>query len=47
VLATSAEHASLWDAVGDLVAAGSPLSPALEGRIVCTDSNGATAPNCP
>ena len=26
---------------------GAQISPALQGRIVCTDANGATAPNCP
>jgi 2',3'-cyclic-nucleotide 2'-phosphodiesterase (5'-nucleotidase family) len=29
------------------VTANSPLSPTIQGRIVCADSNGATAPNCP
>jgi 2',3'-cyclic-nucleotide 2'-phosphodiesterase (5'-nucleotidase family) len=33
--------------VADYVAASSPLSPSIQGRIVCTDANGTTAPNCP
>jgi 2',3'-cyclic-nucleotide 2'-phosphodiesterase (5'-nucleotidase family) len=39
---------NLMDAdVADYVAASSPISPSIQGRIVCADSNGATAPNCP
>jgi 2',3'-cyclic-nucleotide 2'-phosphodiesterase (5'-nucleotidase family) len=33
--------------LADYVTANSPVSPTIQGRIVCTDSNGATAPNCP
>jgi 2',3'-cyclic-nucleotide 2'-phosphodiesterase (5'-nucleotidase family) len=33
--------------VSDWITANSPLSPAAQGRIVCTDANGTTAPNCP
>jgi 2',3'-cyclic-nucleotide 2'-phosphodiesterase (5'-nucleotidase family) len=33
--------------LADHVTAASPLSPAIQGRIVCADSNGAAAPNCP
>jgi 2',3'-cyclic-nucleotide 2'-phosphodiesterase (5'-nucleotidase family) len=33
--------------VADYITAKTPLTPALQGRIVCTDANGATAPNCP
>lgn len=33
--------------VADFLGAYSPISPAIQGRIVCTDSNGVTAPNCP
>ena len=33
--------------LADYVTAGSPLTPNIQGRVVCTDSNGATAPNCP
>ncbi|MBA3347474.1 MAG: 5'-nucleotidase C-terminal domain-containing protein [Actinobacteria bacterium] len=33
--------------LADYVTATSPIQPAIEGRIVCTDSNGAVAPNCP
>jgi 2',3'-cyclic-nucleotide 2'-phosphodiesterase (5'-nucleotidase family) len=29
------------------VSANTPISPSIQGRIVCTDSNGATSPNCP
>jgi 2',3'-cyclic-nucleotide 2'-phosphodiesterase (5'-nucleotidase family) len=29
------------------ISANSPISPSIQGRIVCADSNGATAPNCP
>jgi 2',3'-cyclic-nucleotide 2'-phosphodiesterase (5'-nucleotidase family) len=35
------------EVLADYVEAGTPLSPTLQGRIVCTDTNGATAPNCP
>jgi 2',3'-cyclic-nucleotide 2'-phosphodiesterase (5'-nucleotidase family) len=31
----------------DYIAANTPISPSIQGRIVCQDSNGATAPNCP
>jgi 2',3'-cyclic-nucleotide 2'-phosphodiesterase (5'-nucleotidase family) len=33
--------------LADYVTAASPLNPAIQGRIVCTDSNGSEAPNCP
>jgi 2',3'-cyclic-nucleotide 2'-phosphodiesterase (5'-nucleotidase family) len=33
--------------LSDWITANSPLSPAAQGRIVCTDANGTTAPNCP
>lgn len=33
--------------LADYVSANSPISPSIQGRIVCTDGNGATAPNCP
>jgi len=33
--------------LADHVTANSPVSPSIQGRIVCTDSNGAAAPNCP
>ena len=33
--------------LADHVTANSPLSPAIQGRVTCADSNGATAPNCP
>ena len=33
--------------LADYITANTPVSPAIQGRIVCTDANGATAPNCP
>jgi 2',3'-cyclic-nucleotide 2'-phosphodiesterase (5'-nucleotidase family) len=33
--------------LADYVAANLVITPTIQGRIVCTDSNGATAPNCP
>ncbi len=33
--------------LADYITASTPISPAIQGRITCTDSNGATAPNCP
>ena len=35
------------EVLADYVTANTPVSPAIQGRIVCTDTNGATAPNCP
>jgi 2',3'-cyclic-nucleotide 2'-phosphodiesterase (5'-nucleotidase family) len=35
------------EAVADYIAANSPISPAIQGRITCTDSNLAVAPACP
>jgi 2',3'-cyclic-nucleotide 2'-phosphodiesterase (5'-nucleotidase family) len=35
------------EVVRNYIAAKTPVSPTSQGRIVCTDSNGATAPNCP
>jgi len=35
------------EALADHITANSPVSPILQGRITCTDSNGATTPNCP
>ena len=35
------------EALADHIAANTPVSPAIQGRITCTDGNGATAPNCP
>ncbi len=34
-------------AVADYITSNSPISPAIQSRIVCADSNGATAPDCP
>jgi 2',3'-cyclic-nucleotide 2'-phosphodiesterase (5'-nucleotidase family) len=33
--------------VADYITANAPIAPAIQGRITCMDSNGATAPNCP
>jgi hypothetical protein len=33
--------------VAAYITAHDPLAPVLQGRITCTDSNGASAPNCP
>jgi hypothetical protein len=33
--------------VADYVTAASPLSPAIQGRIACTDSDTSAAPACP
>ena len=33
--------------VADYIAANSPISPAIQGRIDCADSNPAAAPACP
>ena len=33
--------------LADYITANSPITPTLQNRIVCTDSNGASAPNCP
>lgn len=33
--------------VSSYISASSPISPSIQGRIVCADSNGATSPNCP
>jgi 2',3'-cyclic-nucleotide 2'-phosphodiesterase (5'-nucleotidase family) len=39
---------NLMDAdVADSIAAAGTIGPTLQGRIVCTDANGADAPNCP
>ena len=35
------------EVLADYITANTPVSPAVQGRIVCTDGNGATAPNCP
>ncbi|MEX0817178.1 MAG: alkaline phosphatase family protein [Gaiellales bacterium] len=40
-------RAIMDEVAADYVAANSPLAPAIQGRIRCTDSNGAAAPNCP
>ncbi len=33
--------------VADWLTAEGTISPTIQGRITCADSNGATAPNCP
>jgi len=35
------------EVLADYITANTPISPDIQGRLVCTDSNGATAPNCP
>jgi len=35
------------EVLADHISANTPVSPAIQGRIVCTDANGATAPDCP
>ncbi|MBA3583657.1 MAG: 5'-nucleotidase C-terminal domain-containing protein [Gemmatimonadetes bacterium] len=35
------------EVLAEYVQTRSPLSPSIQGRIVCTDANGALAPNCP
>jgi 2',3'-cyclic-nucleotide 2'-phosphodiesterase (5'-nucleotidase family) len=43
----TSDGTTLEQALADYVTAETPLAPALQGRIVCTDSDGATAPACP
>ena len=48
VFTSRATSRDIMDQVlADYITANSPISPAIQGRIVCADSNGATAPNCP
>ena len=47
VYARGTTQAILDQVLADYIAANTPVSPALQGRVVCTDTNGATAPNCP
>ena len=47
ILARSTTRELMDQVLADYVTATSPLAPAIQGRIVCADSNGATAPNCP
>lgn len=47
VMAKAVTRAPLDSDATSYVTARSPLAPANQGRIVCTDANGATAPNCP
>jgi 2',3'-cyclic-nucleotide 2'-phosphodiesterase (5'-nucleotidase family) len=35
------------EVLADWISANTPIGPSIQGRIVCADSNGATAPNCP
>ncbi len=44
---TYVTQAIMDQVVADWITANSPISPAIQGRITCTDSNGAAAPNCP
>lgn len=47
ILSRSTTREVMDQVVSDYIAAPGTLAPAIQGRIVCTDSNGATAPNCP
>jgi len=47
VYARGTTQAILDQVLADYITANTPISPAIQGRIVCTDANGATAPNCP
>jgi 2',3'-cyclic-nucleotide 2'-phosphodiesterase (5'-nucleotidase family)/predicted AlkP superfamily phosphohydrolase/phosphomutase len=47
VYARGTTQNSMDQVLADYIAATTPISPAIQGRIFCTDSNGATAPNCP
>lgn len=47
IISKSTTRDVLDQVVADYVTVAGTLSPAIQGRIVCTDSNGATAPNCP
>ena len=47
VYARGATQNIMDQVLADYITANTPVSPAIQGRIVCTDSNGATAPNCP
>ena len=47
VFARIATQGIMDQVVADYVTATSPIAPSIQGRIVCADSNGATAPNCP
>lgn len=38
---------TLEQTLADYVGANAPVNPTIHGRIVCTDTNGAAAPNCP
>jgi 2',3'-cyclic-nucleotide 2'-phosphodiesterase (5'-nucleotidase family) len=46
VIAKTTTREILDQVVADYVTAAGTLAPTIQGRIVCTDSNGATAPNC-
>ena len=41
------EIRTMDEVLADYITANTPISPSIQGRIVCTDANGATAPNCP
>jgi 2',3'-cyclic-nucleotide 2'-phosphodiesterase (5'-nucleotidase family) len=41
------EIRTMDEVLADYVEANTPISPTIQGRIVCTDANGATVPNCP
>lgn len=47
LFSTTVTRAPLDGVLSAYVTANPSLSPTIQGRITCTDSNGATAPNCP
>lgn len=47
VFGRSVTREILDQVLADYVTANSPLAPTIQGRIVCTDADPATAPNCP
>ncbi|NUT54627.1 MAG: bifunctional metallophosphatase/5'-nucleotidase [Thermoleophilia bacterium] len=47
ILARSTTRELMDQVLADYVAAAGTIAPSIQGRIVCADSNGATAPNCP
>ena len=41
------EVRTMDEVLADYITTNTPISPSIQGRIVCTDANGSTAPNCP
>ncbi|MGH3070991.1 MAG: bifunctional metallophosphatase/5'-nucleotidase [Gaiellaceae bacterium] len=46
ILSRSTTRELMDQVLADYVSAAGTIDPSIQGRIVCTDSNGATAPNC-